>query len=74
MALLAPEVPPYQGLEAGPMAQPGLAEEEKWNWVLERSLGGSRPGNQAEQSVVCKELQEARAALKHWAPHAGPHQ
>lgn len=56
------------------MAQPGLAEEEKWNWVLERSLGGSRPGNQAEQSVVCKELQEARAALKHWAPHAGPHQ
>lgn len=22
------------------MTQPGLAEEEKWNWVLERSLGG----------------------------------
>lgn len=35
------------------MAQPGLAEEEKWNWVLERSLGGFPAWEPSETSLWC---------------------
>lgn len=39
------------------MTQPGVAEEEKWNWMLERSLGGF-PG--WEPSVTVYDVQETK--------------
>lgn len=60
-------VPVSEGEKTPPLAQPRLTEEEKWNEMLGRSLGGaggegSQPGNQV--STVCKGVQEAGGALK----------